>query len=72
LVLATRTTTRPVSAVAFVGGVAIASTSWQTLLAGSGSLLGQGLAGRGRIATGLIGNGIILALAANQLATLPG
>ena len=70
LVLASRTTTRPASAIAFAAGVAIASAGWQTLLAGSGSLLGRGLAARGRIATALIGNGIILALAANQLAAL--
>ncbi len=70
LVLTTRATMQPASAVAFVAGVAIASASWQTLLAGSGSLLGQGLAGRGRITTAIIGNGIILGLAANQLAAL--
>ncbi len=70
LVVTSRTTTRPAGAVAFAAGVAISSASWQTLLAGSGSLLGRGLLARGRIVTALIGNGIILALAANQFAAL--
>jgi threonine/homoserine/homoserine lactone efflux protein len=70
LVLATRTTTRPIDAAMFVGGVAIASASWQTFLAGSGALLGRTLVARGRLATALIGNGIILALALNQFTAL--
>lgn len=70
LVLASKTTTRSAASVAFVAGVAIASASWQTLLAGGGSLLGRALVAHGRIATALIGNGIILALAANQFVAL--
>jgi arginine exporter protein ArgO len=38
LVLTSRTTAQPPNAVVFVAGVAIASASWQTLLAGSGAL----------------------------------
>ena len=71
LVLTSRTTAQPANAVVFVAGVAIASASWQTLLAGSGALLTRGLLPRGQIATALIGNGIILILAVNQLTALP-
>jgi threonine/homoserine/homoserine lactone efflux protein len=54
LVLTSRTTAQPANAVVFVAGVAIASASWQTLLAGSGALLRRRLLPRGQIATALM------------------
>jgi arginine exporter protein ArgO len=54
-------------AVAFVAGVGLASASWQTLLATTGALAGRVLVDRWRLATSLVGYGIILVFAAVQL-----
>ena len=67
VVLGNQTATGPGRAAAFVAGVALASASWQTLLAITGALAGRVLVDRGRVATRLVGYGIVLALAIEQL-----
>jgi arginine exporter protein ArgO len=52
----------------FVAGAFAASLAWQSLLAGSGALLGHRLPPSGRWWTSLAGNLIILALAARLIA----
>jgi threonine/homoserine/homoserine lactone efflux protein len=52
----------------FVGGAFAASLAWQSVLAGSGALLGHRLPPSGRWWTSLAGNLIILALAIRLLA----
>ena len=54
--------------VLFVGGAFAASLAWQSLLAGSGALLGHRLPPSGRWWTALLGNVIILVLAARLIA----
>ena len=50
--------------VAFVVARALASASWQLLLAGGGALLGRAVTGpRGRLATSLVSSVVIAALA---------
>lgn len=57
----------PASA-AFVAAVAIASASWQLVVAGGGSLLGRVLSGpRGRLATALVSSAVIAVLAVRLL-----
>jgi arginine exporter protein ArgO len=52
------------AAAVFVGAAFLASTSWQLLLAGSGSLVGRVLSGpRGRLATALASSAVIVLLA---------
>jgi arginine exporter protein ArgO len=54
----------------FVVAALLASASWQVLLACGGALLGKALTGRrARLATGVIGNVVILALAGLTLAS---
>ena len=53
----------PLEKLAFVAGAGIASLSWQTLVAFAGSRLHHRLSTRARLATGLIGNLVVLALA---------
>lgn len=55
------------AALAFVAGVALASASWQTLLAATGALAGRMLVDRARLATAVLGYGIILVFAIRQL-----
>jgi arginine exporter protein ArgO len=50
---------------AFVAGAFLASLSWQSLLAGVGAIVHRRLPERSRLATSLVGNVIVLALAAN-------
>jgi threonine/homoserine/homoserine lactone efflux protein len=50
---------------AFVAGAFLASLSWQSLLAGVGAIVHRRLPARSRLATSLVGNVIVLALAAN-------
>lgn len=57
--------TDPAHRAAFVVGVGLASLSWQTTLAGIGSLAHGRLSPGARVATGVVGNLIVLALAAN-------
>jgi arginine exporter protein ArgO len=52
----------------FVAGAFIASLAWQSLLAGSGALLGHRLPPSGRWWTSLAGNVIVLGLAVRLLA----
>ncbi|MFI6237932.1 LysE family transporter [Micromonospora sp. NPDC050784] len=60
-----------VSAALFVVGVLLASASWQLLIAGGGTVVGQALTGpRGRLVTGLVSSALIAALAVAAL--LPG
>jgi threonine/homoserine/homoserine lactone efflux protein len=54
--------------VLFVAGAFLASLAWQSLLAGSGALLGHRLPPSGRWWTSLAGNLIVLALAVRLLA----
>jgi arginine exporter protein ArgO len=54
----------PLEKLAFVAGAGIASLSWQTLVAFTGSRLHHRLSTRARLATGLLGNLVVLALAA--------
>jgi len=54
--------------VLFVGGAFAASLAWQSMLAGSGALLGHRLPASGRWWTSLLGNVIILVLAARLIA----
>jgi threonine/homoserine/homoserine lactone efflux protein len=61
-----RTTTTAAAAAAFVVGVGIASASWQLVLATSGALAGRVIVDRGRVATALVGYGIVLVFAARQ------
>ena len=56
------------ASIAFVAGVAVASASWQTVLALGGALLGQVTCSRATVPTAIVGNGIVLALAAHQFA----
>ena len=55
VVIASHTATAPTHAAAFVGIAALASASWQTLLAAGGALAGRALVDRGRVATALVG-----------------
>jgi threonine/homoserine/homoserine lactone efflux protein len=54
----------------FAAGVALASASWQTLLAAAGALLGRSLPRQASLGTALVGNSIVLILAAHQFASL--
>jgi arginine exporter protein ArgO len=54
--------------VLFVGGAFAASLVWQSMLAGSGAMLGHRLPPSGRWWTSLLGNVIILALAVKLIA----
>jgi arginine exporter protein ArgO len=54
-------------AVAFIAGIALASASWQTLLATTGTLAGRLLVDRWRLATALVGYAIVLTFAVEQL-----
>jgi threonine/homoserine/homoserine lactone efflux protein len=53
-------------AISFVCGVALASASWQTLLAASGAVAGRALVDRGHAATAVVGYGIVLLIALDQ------
>jgi threonine/homoserine/homoserine lactone efflux protein len=66
VVLGSQTAATPARAAAFVVGVALASASWQTVLATSGAFVGRVLIDPGRLATGVVGYGIVLALALRQ------
>ncbi|MFF9126892.1 LysE family transporter [Streptomyces sp. NPDC014889] len=58
----------PSARAAFVAAAFAASTSWQLLLAGGGTLLGRTLTGpRGRLATALTSSGVITLLAVRML-----
>lgn len=57
---------------AFVGGVFMASLSWQTLLAGVGAALGRHTGHRLRVPSIVVGNLVILALAVAILADATG
>ncbi|MGA8117063.1 MAG: LysE family transporter, partial [Actinocatenispora sp.] len=58
----------PVDRAAFVLAAALASASWQLLLASGGALLGRLLAGeRGRLVTGLCSSLVVAALAVHVL-----
>jgi threonine/homoserine/homoserine lactone efflux protein len=70
VVLGSQTATGPTRAIAFVTGVALASASWQTLLAGSGAIIGRTVVDRGRTATACIGYGVVLLIALDQLLRL--
>lgn len=67
VVLGNRAATGLTSAVAFVCGVALASASWQTLLAASGAILGRTLVDRGRPTTAAVGYGVVLLIGIDQL-----
>ncbi|HST86470.1 MAG TPA: LysE family transporter [Kineosporiaceae bacterium] len=54
---------------AFVAGVFVASLTWQLLLVTMGSLAGSRLGIRARMATGLVGNLIVLGYAARMAAS---
>lgn len=54
-------------ALAFVVGVGISSAAWQLVLASAGALLRRRLPARARVATALVGNAVILVLAASVL-----
>jgi len=57
-----------VSAALFVVGVLLASASWQLLIAGGGTVVGQALTGpRGRLVTGVVSSVLIAALAVAAL-----
>jgi len=58
------TGTGPLEKLAFVVGAGLASLSWQTLLAYAGSRLHHRLSTRARLLTGLLGNLVVLFLAA--------
>lgn len=58
----------PATRAAFVSGAALASWSWQTLLAATGSLLHARVTPRQQRLTGIVGNLVILGLAARILA----
>jgi arginine exporter protein ArgO len=60
----------PPEKLAFVAGAGIASLSWQTLVAFAGSRLHHRLSTRARLLTGLLGNLVVLALAATIAASL--
>ena len=60
----------PLEKLAFVAGAGLASLSWQTLLAFVGSRLHHRLSTRARLATGLVGNVVVLALAATIAVSL--
>jgi arginine exporter protein ArgO len=70
VVLGNQAATGAARAAAFVIGVALASASWQTLLAGSGAVVGRTLVDRGRVATAFVGNGIVLLIALDQFLRL--
>jgi hypothetical protein len=53
-----------------VVGVALASASWQILLATSGAVLGRTLIDRGRVTAAVIGYGLILLIALEQFRTI--
>lgn len=56
-----------VDRIAFVVGAGLASLSWQTLLAGSGSLARQYMSPQFQLYTSLIGNAIVIALGLRML-----
>jgi arginine exporter protein ArgO len=58
----------PTDRAIFVAGAFLASLAWQSLLAGSGALLGHRLPPSGRWWTSLAGNVIVLGLAVRLLA----
>lgn len=62
----------PLEKLAFVAGAGIASLSWQTLVAFAGSRLHHRLSTRARLATGLVGNLVVLFLAVTIAASLVG
>ena len=66
IVIGEQAATSAASAIAFITGVALASASWQMLLATSGALAGRVLVDRGRVITAVAGYGIVLAFAARQ------
>lgn len=70
VVLGSQVVTGPARASAFVCGVAVASASWQTLLAGSGAVVGRALVDRGRVATAVVGYGVVLLIALDQFLRL--
>jgi threonine/homoserine/homoserine lactone efflux protein len=70
IVIADRAAAGLANEVMFAAGVALASASWQTLLAASGALLGKSLPHRASLVTAILGNSIVLALAARQFASL--
>ncbi len=63
-------TVTPLDRLLFVLGAALASLSWQTLLAGLGSLANQRLSPRFQRATSIAGNLIVIALGLRILALL--
>ena len=70
IVLGNQGATGATRAIAFVCGVALASASWQALLAGSGAVTGRLLVDRGRFATAVLGYGVVLVIAVDQLRQL--
>jgi threonine/homoserine/homoserine lactone efflux protein len=70
VVVANQTAAGPLRASAFVAGVALASASWQTLLATSGALAGRAVVDRGHLLISVIGYGLVLVLAVGQLRQL--
>jgi threonine/homoserine/homoserine lactone efflux protein len=70
VVVGTEAATSAARAAAFVFGVALASASWQTLLAGSGALAGRLLVDRGRVGTALLGYGVVMLIALEQFLRL--
>lgn len=58
------TGTGPLEKLAFVAGAGLASLSWQMLVAFAGSRLHHRLSTRARLVTGLVGNVVVLILAA--------
>jgi threonine/homoserine/homoserine lactone efflux protein len=70
IVIGNRAATGPADGIAFVTGVALASASWQTLLAACGTLLRRALPPRASLGTAMLGNCIVLALAAHQFASV--
>lgn len=70
VVLGSQAVTGAGRGVAFVCGVALASASWQTLLAGSGAMLGRALVDRGRLATAVLGYGVVFLIGVDQLLRL--
>jgi arginine exporter protein ArgO len=59
--------TTPADRLVFIAGAALASLSWQTLLAVFGALAGRGLPPRARIATSVLGNLIVAGLGVSIL-----
>lgn len=59
----------PAALAAFAAGAFIASLAWQTILAATGSVLGATLPPTARIATGALGNAVVLAFGVLTLAS---